>query len=97
MVFQIQPIVYVIDENGQINTGYNGVVALGITPGTGVSGATLSGTKTITAVGGVAYFTDLSIDKAGKGYSLSVLLGSNWVPEISNTFDVAAAAPATNS
>ena len=95
-VFGIQPIVYVIDENGHINTGFNGSVALSITPGTGASGATLLGTNIIIAVGGVAYFTDLSIDEAGPGYSLSVL-NSSLLPAISAIFNVSAAAPATTS
>src|SRR5205814_2538050 len=36
------------------------------------STGTLSGTKTVAAVAGVATFTGLSIDKAGTGYSLAV-------------------------
>ena len=38
--------------------------------GTNPSGGTLSGTKTRTAVSGVASFNDLSIDKDGKTYTL---------------------------
>jgi hypothetical protein len=33
---------------------------------------TLSGTKTVNAVNGVATFSDLSIDQVGNGYTLTV-------------------------
>lgn len=39
--------------------------------GTNPSGGTLSGTTTVNAVGGVATFPGLSIDKVGTGYTLS--------------------------
>jgi len=39
--------------------------------GTNPSGGTLSGADTATASGGLAVFSDLSIDKAGTGYTLS--------------------------
>src|SRR5204863_7653873 len=42
-------------------------VALGSNPG----GATLAGTTTMAAVAGVATFGNLSIDKAGTGYTLT--------------------------
>jgi len=42
-------------------------LAIGTNPG----GGTLSGTTTVTAAGGVARFTDLSIDQAGTGYTLA--------------------------
>ena len=41
-------------------------LSLGANP----SGGTLSGTRTVTAVNGVATFTDLKIDKPGSGYTL---------------------------
>ena len=41
-----------------------------LTLGNNPSGATLSGTKTITTAGGVATFSDLSLDRAGAGYTL---------------------------
>ena len=43
------------------------VIALSANPGSG----TLSGTKTVDAVAGVATFNDLNIDKPGTGYRLS--------------------------
>src|SRR5205823_12842065 len=45
----------------------NITVAIGTNPSTG----TLSGTKTMAAVAGVATFSGLSIDKAGTGYTLT--------------------------
>src|SRR5439155_22942129 len=57
------------DGNGNTATGFTGniTVAIGTNPGTG----TLSGTKTVAAVAGVATFSGLSIDKAGTGYTLT--------------------------
>src|SRR5204863_209960 len=67
----ITPDVQVTAQDGQGNTatGFTGniTVAIGTNPGTG----TLSGTKTVAAVAGVATFSGLSIDKAGTGYSLT--------------------------
>src|SRR5207247_2457084 len=58
-----------LDGQGNTATGFTGnvTVALGANPGSG----TLSGTTTIAAVGGVAAFHSLSIDKAGTGYTLT--------------------------
>src|SRR5437773_389612 len=57
------------DGNGNTATGFTGniTVAIGTNPGTG----TLSGTKTVAAVAGVATFSGLSIDKTGTGYTLT--------------------------
>jgi hypothetical protein len=58
------------------------------------SGGTLAGTTTVTAFGGVASFTDLSIDLEGAGYRLTAtapgLSGAT-----SNTFEVAAGSVST--
>ncbi|MBI2917725.1 MAG: hypothetical protein HYY01_06990 [Chloroflexi bacterium] len=62
--FTTQPVVTVQDNAARTVTSFTGTVTLAITSGTGVSGATLSGTTTVTAVAGVATFTNLSIDKA---------------------------------
>ena len=53
------------DASGQVASSFTGNVTLGITSGTGTPGATLSGTKTVAAVAGVATFSGLSIDKSG--------------------------------
>src|SRR6267142_2940207 len=57
------------DGNGNTATGFTGnvTVAIGTNPSTG----TLSGTKTVAAVAGVATFPGLSIDKVWTGYTLS--------------------------
>jgi hypothetical protein len=52
-------------------TSFTGAVTVAITAGSGANGATLSGTKTVNAVAGVATFSTLSIDKAGTGFKLS--------------------------
>jgi hypothetical protein len=46
-------------------------IAIGNNAGTLMAG-TLSGTKTVTAVNGVATFSNLSIDQLGNGYTLVV-------------------------
>jgi hypothetical protein len=52
----------------RVPTATNDVtVAIGANPG----GGSLSGTRTVGASGGVATFTDLSIDRAGAGYTLT--------------------------
>jgi len=71
----IHPAVQVtaLDAAGTPATSYNGAVtiAIGNNGGLLVPG-TLSGTKTVTAVNGVATFSDLSIDQMGNGYTLKV-------------------------
>src|SRR5207245_688849 len=57
------------DANGNTATGFTGNVTLAI--GTNTGGGTLSGTATHAAVGGVATFAGLSIDKVGTGYTLT--------------------------
>src|SRR5438034_952686 len=57
------------DPSGKTMTNAtNGVtLALATNPGSG----TLAGTKTVNAVGGIATFSGLSIDKAGTGYAFA--------------------------
>src|SRR5947207_1406148 len=57
------------DGNGNTATGFTGNITVAI--GTNPSSGTLSGTKTVAAVAGVATFSGLSIDKAGTGYTLT--------------------------
>ncbi len=54
---------------GQTDTGFTDSVTLAI--GTNPGGGTLSGTRTVSAVAGVATFSGLSIDRPGTGYTLS--------------------------
>jgi hypothetical protein len=71
----IQPAVQVavVDAGGQTVTGFSGqvTIAIGHNGGT-VAPGTLSGTKTVNVVNGVATFSDLSIDQVGNGYTLVV-------------------------
>lgn len=57
------------DAQGNTDTSFTGIVTLGI--GTNPGGGTLSGTVTRAAVAGVATFSDLAMDKAGAGYTLT--------------------------
>src|SRR5207302_9086487 len=67
----ISPAVQVtaLDAAGNPVSSFTGsiTVALGNNPG----GSTLSGTTTTAAVGGVATFVDLSLNKTGTGYTLT--------------------------
>ena len=68
----IRPAVQVTarERSGRTATRFTRKVALSIAPGTGDREAVLSGTTTVSAVGGVATFSTLSIDNAGTGYIL---------------------------
>lgn len=57
------------DAQGNTATSFAGAVTVGI--GTNPGGGSLSGTRTKTAIAGVASYGDLSIDKAGNGYRLT--------------------------
>ncbi|HUP00815.1 MAG TPA: invasin domain 3-containing protein, partial [Gemmatimonadota bacterium] len=79
-----------VDGNNNTVTTFNGSVTLSI--GTNPGGGTLSGTTTRTAVNGVATFNDLSIDKAGTGYTL-VADGGGLAGATSSAFNITPAAP----
>ena len=66
--------VRVLDQfNNLVTTDTSNVtLAIGTNPG----GGTLSGTTTVAAVGGIATFNNLSINKAGTGYTLTAADGS---------------------
>src|SRR5207244_13042445 len=57
------------DALGNTATGFTGTVtvAIGANPG----GGTLAGTASVAAVSGVATFSNVSINKAGSGYTLT--------------------------
>jgi hypothetical protein len=62
-----------VDDVGNVLTSFNGPVTIAIGHNGGLLlPGTLSGTKTVTAVNGVADFPDLSIDQLGNGYTLVV-------------------------
>jgi hypothetical protein len=79
--------VQVEDSLGNVVTtnSSNVTVAIGTNPG----GGTLSGTTTVAAVAGTATFSNLSIDKAGNGYTLTAADGS-LTGATSNPFNIAA-------
>src|SRR5207302_11501415 len=58
-----------LDASNNTATGFTGNVTVAI--GTNAGGGTLSGTTTVAASAGVATFANLSIDKAGTGYTLT--------------------------
>lgn len=80
--------VAVVDDLGNTITSYTGpvTIAIGKNGGLLVPG-TLSGTKTVNAVNGIATFADLSIDQLGNGYTLTVS-GSGLVGAESASFNV---------
>lgn len=63
-----------LDSAGIVVPGYSGAVT--ITLGANPAGGTLSGTRTVNATNGVATFSDLSLDKAGSGYTLAATAGT---------------------
>ena len=74
------------DAFGNVAGTYSGdvTVAIAANPGAGA----LAGTKTIAVTNGVATFTDLSIDKAGTGYTLQAVASPTLTTATSTPFDV---------
>src|SRR5690349_953610 len=91
----ITPSVQILVEDTLQNTVTSSAasITLAITGGTGASGATLSGTLTRAAVSGVATFTNLAIDRAGAGYTLTAT-ASNLTSATSTAFAVSVGAAA---
>jgi hypothetical protein len=81
------------DALGNTATGFTGSVTVALATGTGAAGATLSGNAMVAAVGGVALFSDLRIDKAGSGYALTAV-APGLAAATSAGFDIAVGAPA---
>ena len=84
--------VLVQDTYGNTVTGNSSSVSVAIStnpPGNG----TLSGTKTVAAVNGVATFSNLSIDKLGTGYVLTATDGA-LISATSGVFNIIVGAPA---
>ncbi len=79
------------DQFGNVvSTGSNAItVTLGNNPG----GATLAGATTVAAVGGVATFFDLALDKVGEGYTL-VFSSDGLTGITSASFNITPDAPA---
>jgi len=82
--------VAVVDDAGNPVSGFSGAVTIAIGHNGGLLlPGTLSGTKTVTAVNGVATFTDLSIDQPGNGYTL-VVSGAGVTGAESSSFNIGA-------
>jgi hypothetical protein len=65
-------VVTAFDSTGvNVATTFTGQVRMSITPGTGAPGAGLFGNVNKNAVGGIAQFTDLRINKLGTAYQLT--------------------------
>lgn len=91
MAFGTQPVVHVQTAQGALDTSDNTtVVSVAIVPGSGAQGAALSGTTSVTAVGGVASFTNLAVDNAGSNYRLR-FTATGFSAVDSASFDVVAA------
>ncbi|NCO90852.1 MAG: M6 family metalloprotease domain-containing protein, partial [Armatimonadetes bacterium] len=81
--------VSIVDSLGNVVTGATDAVALAMTAGSG----TLSGTKMVNAVAGVATFADLSLDVAGAGKQLTAS-ATGLTSAASDTFAVTVGVPA---
>ncbi|HEY7685935.1 MAG TPA: hypothetical protein VH833_07525, partial [Gemmatimonadales bacterium] len=76
------------DAQGNTAVGFTGNVLVAI--GTNPAGGVLSGTTTVAAVAGVAAFTNLSINAAGAGYTLTAA-ATGPTGAVSSAFDITAA------
>jgi hypothetical protein len=74
------------------NLAAQSTAAVSVSIGNNPSGGTLSGTTTVNAVGGVATFNNLSVDCAGRSYTL-VAGGSGLFTDTSVGFDVLVGPP----
>ena len=88
--FAITPAVTVTVQDAYGNTVTSSNASITVAIGTNPGGGTLSGTKTVAAVNGVATFSTLSIDKAGTGYTLTAA-SSGLAGATSGTFNISAA------
>src|SRR5213078_3219703 len=84
---QITPAVKVraLDAFGNVATGFSDAVAIAL--GSNPGGSTLSGTTPVAAVGGVASFGDLSLNRTATGYTLTGSV-SGFAPVTSTAFDI---------
>ncbi|HET7602275.1 MAG TPA: Ig-like domain-containing protein, partial [Gemmatimonadales bacterium] len=90
----IAPAVKVRIEDAQgtlvTSASSNVTIAIGSNPG----GASLSGTKTVAASGGIATFSSLSLDRPGNGYTLTAS-ASGLSGDVSSAFNVTTGAATT--
>jgi hypothetical protein len=87
-----QPVVNIYDDGANPVQCDFTPVAAAIVPGSGTGGATLFGANNpVTPAGGVAAFTDLGIDLAGRAYQLSFTQGA--ASTLSRTFSLSLPPP----
>jgi len=86
-------VVQVQDTLGNLDT--TSTIPVTVAIGTNAGGSSLSGVKSVNAVGGVATFSDLSLNKVGTGYTLSATSTAAGVTSgVSSPFNVTAASAA---
>jgi hypothetical protein len=96
VVFDAQPVVKIVDGGDNLMTCSTDAITAALVPGTGAPGAVLSGQTSVAAVGGVAAFADLSVDRPGMRYVLdfSGPLGSTRSRTFSQDIGVVISGPA---
>src|SRR5439155_1604000 len=85
----ISPAVTVLVEDANGNLVTTSTASITVATGTNPGGATLSGTLTQSASGGIATFGNLSINKSGTGYTLTAA-STGLTGATSNTFNITA-------
>lgn len=81
--FPVQPVIKIVDADGNIITDSTAAVTLIVTN----HKAVLYGETTVNAVNGIATFTDTNIQSAGYNYSLTAICSGS-TPAVSNSFNV---------
>src|SRR3989441_888196 len=91
----IKPVqVTAYDALGNIATNFTGPIRLAFgTDGSVSQNAALSGTNPVSAVAGVATFTDLAVDQPGFGYTLAAAFGNATPVATSAAFKITPGAP----
>src|SRR3989441_48625 len=79
-----------LDASGNTVTSFTGAISIAID--NNPAGGTLTGNAPVNAVNGVATFANLTIDKAGTGYTLTATSGT-LTQATSNPFNITAAPP----
>lgn len=82
------------DDQGSLLSTFGDVVTIALTTDPTDGAATLSGTLEVNASGGVATFSDLSLDRSASGYQL-VATARRATSDPSDAFDIVAAPPAS--
>ncbi|MCC6575058.1 MAG: hypothetical protein IT462_14875 [Planctomycetes bacterium] len=84
-----QPTIQICDDVGTVVPDNFTLVTVEIAPTTGSPGASLVGTTQIYATNGAVAYTNLQVDKPGKGYRLKFTCYPALIQAISDEFDVA--------